>query len=567
VLELLIRNGLVVDGTGAGSRVADVGVHDGRIVTIGRVRELAREQIDADGLVVSPGFIDVHTHYDAQVMWDPLLSPSSSCGVTTVVSGNCGFSIAPLGEGDTDADADYVMRMLARVEGIPVAALTAGPGWDWTSFGSWLARLEGNLAVNAGFYVGHSTLRRAVMGEAAVGQPASPAQLAAMVHLLGRSLDEGGLGFSTTRGTSHNDHRGDPVPSRFATHDEFVALAAELRRHPRTSLGIMPTMSSYTGETYELMTAMAAAAERPLFWNAISVRPGDGEPAGRAAKLASADHARARGAQVFGLALAQPMRMRLNLASGVLYDSFPGWAEVMHAPLAEKMAALRDPSVRAKLRAGARDAPSPQWADWANATVVDVHASALQPLVGRRFGDIAAARGLDPFDTVLDVALEDQLQIGIAPPSAGDDDESWAERVRLWRDSRVVIGGSDAGAHLDMMSAFNGHLAVVGEAVRDREVLGLEEAVHLLTGEPAARLGLSGRGRLVEGAHADVLVFDAARIGPAPVHVRHDLPGGAWRIYGEAEGIEDVIVNGVRVLQVGQPTGARPGAVVRPGRR
>jgi N-acyl-D-aspartate/D-glutamate deacylase len=211
MLDLAIRGAVVADGTGQPSRRADVGVRNGLVVAVGTLDEPARQTIDAAGKVVAPGFVDVHTHYDAQVMWDPMASPSSACGVTTVISGNCGFTIAPL----APAEADYVMRMLARVEGMPIDALSAGCEWDWTSFGSWLARLEGNLAVNAGFFVGHSTLRRVVMGEASVGHQATEAQLDELCRLLGTCLEEGGLGLSTTRGASHNDPAA--IPSRRAT--------------------------------------------------------------------------------------------------------------------------------------------------------------------------------------------------------------------------------------------------------------------------------------------------------------------------------------------------------------
>ena len=374
------------------------------------------------------------------------------------------------------------------------------------------------------------------------------------------------MGFSTTRGVSHNDHRGDPVPSRWATDEELLELCREVGRHPGTSIGMLPTMSSYDNAVRELMTAMAVAADRPLNWNALSVRPGPGEAAGRQDKLASADHARRQGARVVGLVLAQPMRMRLNLGTGVLYDSFPEWAETMHLPLPEKMAALRSPAVRTQLRRGALGATSPHWADWGNCVITDVATPRLGGLVGRRVGDIAAERGADPFDTYLDVALDDGLGTGVEPLAPGDDDESWRQRAALWQDPRLVVGGSDAGAHLDMMQAFNGHLAVVGSAVRDRELLPLEAAVRVLTEVPARLFGLRDRGRVAEGWRADLVVFDPARVGAAPVEVRHDLPGGAWRLYGEAIGIEHVIVNGSVILDDGVATGSRPGMALRSGR-
>lgn len=219
MLDLLIKGGSVIDGTGRERFRADVGVRDGRIVAIGDINEQAAKTIDAEGRVVTPGFIDLHTHYDPQVMWDPAATPSSLHGVTSVFGGNCGFSIAPV----TPEAAEYLIPMLARVEGMPVESLEAGLDLMWDGFGSWLNRLEGNLAVNAGFMVGHSALRRVVMGEDAVGHEATPEQIAAMVALLHRSIEEGGMGFSSTASSTHNDHQGNPVPSRWATRDEFLA--------------------------------------------------------------------------------------------------------------------------------------------------------------------------------------------------------------------------------------------------------------------------------------------------------------------------------------------------------
>lgn len=562
MLDCVIRGGLVVDGTGAPGRVADVGVRDGRIVSIGRSDEAASQVIDADGLAVAPGFIDVHTHYDAQVLWDPHLTPTSLHGITTAIGGNCGFTIAPM----VPDEADYVMRMLARVEGMPTKSLEAGLDFGWSSFGSWLDRLEGNgLGINAGFLVGHSTVRRLVMGSASVSEQATDEQLKAMKSLLGQSLAEGGLGFSSTKAAAHNDHHGDPVPSRAATDAELVELAGVCRDHPGTTLELIPSIDPiWALEIYELMTAMVLAADRPLNWNLFNVRPG--EDSYLENRLGSADHARQRGATVVGLMLPDVMRMRLNFATGVLFDTLPDWAEIMHLDQAAKAEALARPEVRQQLVDGAAQAPHRSWGWWADTMVVDATSPSLQPLVGRRIGDLAAERGQAPFDVMCDIALEDDLLTGFGPPVVGDDDESWKKRAELLCDPRVLAGGSDAGAHLDMVMTWGCTSTLVGDAVRDRGLLSLEQAVNLVTDRPARHYGLRGRGRLADGWCADIVVFDPARLTKAPVTTAWDMPGGGWRLTGGAEGIEHVLVNGVETQRTGVLTEARPGTVIRSGR-
>ena len=562
MLDCVIRGGLVVDGTGAPGRVADVGVQDGRIVTIGRADQPANQVIDADGLAVAPGFIDVHTHYDAQVLWDPHLTPSSLHGITTAIGGNCGFTIAPMVPGE----ADYVMRMLARVEGMPTESLEAGLDFGWSSFGSWLDRLEANgLGVNAGFLVGHSTVRRLAMGSAAVGEAASDDQLEAMKSLLAQSLAEGGLGFSSTRASAHNDHNGDPVPSRSATDAEMVALAGVCRDYPGTTLEIIPSIDYlWAPEAYELMTAMVLAADRPMNWNLFNVRPGEDDYLEN--RLGSADYARQRGATVVGLMLPDVMQMRLNFATGVLYDTLPDWAEIMYLDHGAKVQALSRPEVRRRLVDGASQASHRTWVRWAETTVVDVSSPSLEPLVGRSIGELAVERGQEPFDVMCDISLEDDLMTGFGPPVVGDDDESWKKRAEMLGDPRVLAGGSDAGAHLDMMMTWGCTSALVGDTVRDRGLLSLEQAVNLVTDRPARHYGLRGRGRMAEGWCADIVVFDPARLTKAPVTTAFDMPGGGWRLTGGAEGIEHVFVNGVETQRAGALTDALPGQVIRSGR-
>ena len=565
MLDLLIKGGSVIDGTGRERFRADVGVRDGRIVAIGDITEQAAKTIDAEGRVVAPGFIDLHTHYDPQVMWDPAATPSSLHGVTSVFGGNCGFSIAPV----TPEAAEYLIPMLARVEGMPVESLEAGLDLMWDGFGSWLNRLEGNLAVNAGFMVGHSALRRVVMGEDAVGHEATPEQIAAMVALLHRSIEEGGMGFSSTASNTHNDHQGNPVPSRWATRDEFIALSTAAGQHAGTSLEFISSASAvFNDDEMNLMADMSVAAQRSLNWNVMVVSSDPATAEGRANKLSASDVAAAKGGHVVGLCLPEPMRMRLCFATGFVLDILPGIKDVIHLPLPERKAALSDPAVRATIAAALSQMP-PQHslAALADYRIIDVSKDELRPYVGRLVADIANEKGVAPIDALLDIVVADDLLTGLEPRFIGTDDESWVERVRLLEnDPRVIAGGSDAGAHLDMMKTFACHTGFLAEAVRNRQLISLERAVQLFTDAPARFYGVRDRGRVTEGWFADLVILDPDKVGPGEVVPRQDLPANGWRLYSEATGIDATIVNGVEIVRDGKVTGDTPGTTLRSGR-
>ncbi|HEY6319705.1 MAG TPA: amidohydrolase family protein [Acidimicrobiia bacterium] len=562
MLDVKIRGGEVVDGTGGPRRHADVGVREGRVVAIGAVDEDATQTIDADGLVVTPGFVDIHTHYDAQVLWDPATTPSPFHGVTSVVGGNCGFTIAPVEPSETE----YLTHMLARVEGMPLESLLAGVPYDWRSFGEYLGRLDGSLAVNAGFLVGHSALRRVVMGDDAVGNPATPDQVEAMTRLLGESLEAGGLGFSSSQATTHNDGNGDPVPSRSATPEELVALAEEAGRHEGTTLEFIPAVGGFNEGHLELMARMSAAADRPLNWNVLVPNAARADFAWKA--LQASDYAAERGGRVIALTVPDVMRTHLTFKAGFVLDALPGWNKTMALPPDEKMRALADPAERTRLaeRASSKDAGMLRGlATWENMTIIETFAPENRELVGRKVGDIATERGQAPFDALLDVVLADQLRTVLLPPIAGNDEASWELRRDIWRDKRAVVGASDAGAHLDMLSTFTYSTAML-RSCRERGLMPLEEAVQLLTDRQARLYGIRERGRVVEGWHADLVVLDPERVAPSPVVWRNDLPAGAGRLYAGAEGIEHVLVNGVEIARGGELTGARPGTLLRSGR-
>jgi N-acyl-D-aspartate/D-glutamate deacylase len=567
--DVSIIGGTVVDGTGAPARRADVGIRHGRVVAVGHLDESSRHTIDADGQVVAPGFIDLHTHYDAQAFWDTTLSPSPLHGVTTVIGGNCGFTIAPLsGDGGpvSASDADYLMRMLARVEGMPLESLQAGVPWDWSSTAEYFDRLDGTLMPNAGFLVGHSALRRVVMHDDATQRAATPEELATMQRLLHEGLAAGGMGFSSTWSTSHNDHTGCPVPSRHATRDELVALCSVVRDHPGTTLEFIPAVGKFDTEVFELMGDMSAAADRPLNWNLLQVYAQNWDLVQH--QLAGYEIAASRGGQVLALTLPDTFRLRLNLISGFILDILPGWDALMALPKAEKIRQLRDPELRAEWNRLAQSdtGPTRSIGNWGSYVLLQTFADANRPFEGRTVGDVARELGRQPWDALVDIALADDLRTVIASQDRGQDPATWQRRVEVWRDHRAIVGASDAGAHLDMIDSFSFSTTLLAKAVREHALMPIEEAVTHLTDRPARLYGLRDRGRLAEGFFADVVVFDPATIAPSPVSVRFDLPAGAGRVFGGAEGIGHVLVNGVPCVEGTTLLDARPGSLIRSGR-
>ena len=560
MFDVVIRNGLVVDGTGSPGQTADVAIRDGRIVAIGEVSDKGNHEIDAEGLVVAPGFVDVHTHFDAQVFWDTTLSPSPLHGVTTVISGNCGFTIAPL----EPEHGDYMMRMLARVEGMPLASLQQGVPWNWRTFGEYLDAIDGSLMPNAGFLVGHSALRRTVMGERSVGEFASDDELRAMKELLAESIAAGGLGFSSSWAKTHNDAAGDAVPSRHASETELVELCSVLKDTSAVALEFIPTIERFDDEVYQLLTDMSVAADRPLNWNVIFANARQADVIQE--KLRASDFAAEQGGRVIALTAPMPAESRLSFESGFLLDTLHGWSEPMALSNKEKLALLSDPERRNELNENAQKPSAFRGvARWERLTVGEVTKQDLKHLEGRSIGDIAEELGKTPWEALCEIVVEDDLKTGLYPPAAGDNEESWALRQALWNDERCLIGASDAGAHLDFLATFN-YSTYLLAAARDRNLLSLESAVQKLTDAPARLYGLKDRGRIEEGWCADLVIFDANEVAPAEIEVREDLPGGAWRLYSEAVGVHHVFINGEQAVLDGQFTDARPGTLLRSGR-
>lgn len=564
MLDIKIVNGTVVDGRGKPGFAADVGIRDGRIVAIGEVTEDAAEVVDAKGQVVCPGFVDTHTHYDAQLFWDPDVTPSCFHGVTTILAGNCGFSIAPL----TKDSAEYLLPMLARVEGMPQASLEEGVPWNWDSFGSYLERLDNTLGINAGFFVGHSAIRRAVMGPRAVGSEATGEELAAMCDLLDKSLDEGALGLSTTVSRSHNDADGNPVPSRHASRDEFLSLASVVGKYEGTSLELLPNLD-FDDDMKELMADFSLAARRPVNWNVLSIADASEHSKAEAERmLAVSDYARRKGGEVIALVFVAPPTMRLNFVSGFVLDSLYGWEELFKLPAIDRIEKLKDPEYRRRLDENAKSEKAGvfrQMSDWHNWIVAETFSPETAQFKGRRVKDIAEELGKLPFDAMIDVVVADGLKTSLLRKSGKEDKASYELRAQVWKDDRTVVGASDAGAHMDMIDAFAFSTKLLQTGVREHQVISLEDAIHELTEVPAKMMGLRERGVIREGWHADIVVFDPATVGLSDIYTRFDLPADEGRLYADAHGISRVIVNGRTIVKDGEHTGAKPGKVIRSG--
>jgi len=565
MLDTLIRNATVVDGTGAPGFRADVGIRDGIVASLGGTGETASRTVEADGLVLAPGFIDPHTHYDAQLFWDPFASPSNLHGVTTVIGGNCGFTLAPLGP----SDADYLRRMMANVEGMPLSALENGIDWNWSSFGEYLDRLDGRIGVNAGFLVGHCALRRSIMGEAAVGERASLEQTAAMVRLLRESIEAGGLGFSSSQAFTHVDGAGDAVPSRWASRDETLALAGAVREHPGTTLEFIidGCLNQFEDSEIGLMIAMSLAANRPLNWNVMQVSALRRER--HEHQLSAGSKAKAAGARIVALTMPTLGGLKMSFLDYCALNSIPEWGPILKLPVPERIRALKDPAVRQRMREGGARPEAGVFGALAKGEryeIGETFAPENAAFAGRLVSDVAAEIGRSPFDTLLDVVVADELRTALWPLPTDDDVDSWKLRLEVWRDDRAMIGGSDAGAHLDRMCGARYPTGFLGDVVRERGLLSIEEAVHMMTGRPAALFGLRGRGRIAPGCHADLVLLDSATVGPGPVRTAADLPGGTERLWSEARGIERVMVAGRDIVREGKPTGDLPGRVIRSGR-
>jgi N-acyl-D-aspartate/D-glutamate deacylase len=556
--DLIVRGGVVVDGTGGPGRRADVAVKDGRIAEVGAVDTDASRVIDADGLTVTPGFIDIHTHYDAQLHFEPTASPSSWHGVTTVLTGNCGFTFAPA----KPEDLGWLLQMLSRVEGMSAEGLAQGVTFGGGSFADFLAGLDGRVGVNVAANVGHCALRRWVMGDEASERAATDREVSAMCDLLRISMGEGAVGFTSSQLDLHVAHDGRPVPSNLAEPDELVALASVLAEGDRGAIEFIPRsfLTGYSDADRRLIRAMAAASGKPVHLNTVTQMPH--APDGWKRSLQFAEESAIDGIQIHPMFATNRRGTHFALGNTFLFDEMPTFRETLTLAPADRDRRLRDPAVRDRMREELADPRGRSFVfSWDAVIVEDVTDPAHASWVGQSVAALAGGRGEDPFDCFVEVSLAEGLrtQFGLA---ARPDPVRQAATETLIRSPVMMAGSSDGGAHLLSFCGADFPTRLLTEWVPD--VLGFEAAVARLTSVPAAAYGLADRGVIRPGAAADLLLLDRSRLaaGEGARYVE-DFPAGSGRYVVDAKGYVAVIVNGRTLLQEGEPTGELPGVVIR----
>jgi N-acyl-D-aspartate/D-glutamate deacylase len=557
--DLLIKNGMVVDGTGFSRYRADVAVSGGTIAEIGRIRGAARTTIDAEGLFVAPGVIDLHTHYDAQPFWDRLCTSSVWHGVTTVLTGNCGLTLAPLRPEHREA----MLATFCCVEDLPIRSLSSVLPWTWESFGEYLDAIDIGLGVNMMPLVGHNPLRLSVMDKAAWDRTATPDEIATMQDLLRAALEEGAWGWSTTVSPTHAGPRGEPVPTRLAANDERVALGRTLGEFNRGIIEILPPGAGQPDEADRRhLFDVAQASGRPVFFLGFD-----------ASARGYVEDATRQGAQLYNLLRAIPFNPRFKLKKTTYFGNLDVWDVVMARPFEEKMALLANPEKRAEMREAAlqrqrrRPGVPGRFIKWKSMIVSKAALPENRACEGRSLTELAEARGVHVADAMLDLALEEKLETEFLLQSRSpEEDVELAEYVKT---GHALPSQTDAGAHLNTNFCTAGESSyVLGQWVRERQLLTLEDAVRRFTFQPASIMGLRDRGLVREGMVADLMVFDLARIGVKDDEVTRDGPSGSPRRVQGAEGVEHVVVGGEVVFDRGRHTGAFPGRVLRaPGRK
>jgi N-acyl-D-amino-acid deacylase len=557
--DLVIKNGMVIDGSGGQRYRADVGVKDGKIATIGRINAPANEVIDAEGHVVAPGFVDGHTHMDAQIFWDSLGSCSCYHGVTSVVMGNCGFTLAPCRE----EEVDYVFRNLERAEDISRDAMLAGIKWQWETYPEYLDVIDKlPKGMNYAGYVGHSALRTYVMGERAFEEQATEDDLKAMIANVQDSVRAGAIGFSTSRSPAHLRPDDRPVASRTADFSEVQAIVNGMGDagggifQLAMQRGTMDEQKAF----YQSLMDLSRDSGCPITFGSLTRRESPGLWRDLYEIIARGNRT---GSRIWTQVQAREINTVLSFETQLPYDNWPVWRDIRNLPLAEQKKALQDPAMRAKLVAAAKsaapnkkvtggEARPPEW-DWFY--YMD---RAMYP--HRTLADIARERGVDPVDAFIDICLETDLKAFFRQPIAN---ELESDALEIMKDPNSVVTFSDSGAHVSqiMDSSLQTHL--LSYWVREKQEFSLEQAVKMITYDTATAWGFHDRGLLRQGMAADIVVFDPDKIEPQMPTVEYDLPAGAQRLKQMADGIAATVINGQTVLRNNQHTGALPGQLLR----
>ena len=558
--DLVIKHGTVVDGSGGARYRADVGLKDGRIVEIGRITSRGERTIDAEGHVVTPGFVDGHTHMDAQIFWDPLGTSSCYHGVTTAIMGNCGFTLAPCGARDTD----FVFRNLERAEDIPRESMLAGIKWQWETFPEFLDVLDGlPKGINYGGYIGHSALRTYVMGERAFTDLATDNDLERMSRAVKDAVRAGAMGFSTSRTFNHITADDRPVASRVADWPEVRRLVNAMGE---MGAGIFEIAGETTGrdperqkDYFDRLKDLAVESGRPIMFGMFSVRvaPDLWRP-----YYQLLDDVAAAGGRMFAQAHSRSLSVLLSFEAHTPFDKWDVWRDLRAKPLAEQQVLLRDPALKARLvevaskpfdgpRVVGAEARPPAW-DW----VWFLEGPAKEV----RMSDLARERGVHPVELMIDLALERDMKAFFRQPIANEDQDAVLE---MMQHPRSLVTFSDSGAHVSQIMDSSLQTHVLSHWVREKQAFSLEQAVRLLTYDTATAWGLHDRGLVREGMKADLLVIDPDRVQARMPEVVHDLPAGAKRLVQKSDGIKASIVAGTTILENSVPTGALPGELVR----
>lgn len=555
--DLLIKNGTVVDGTGAAQYRADVAVTNGKIAEIGKITEGAKKIIDASDLIVAPGFIDPHTHYDAQICWDPLITSSSWHGVTSLVMGNCGVGIAPC----KPEAREIAAWDLVNVEAIPFDVLTKGITWDWVTFPEYMdaARKRGS-GINVGFMAPLTPFRHFVMGEESMDRAATPQETAQIKALIKEAVAAGAFGFTTTNVAQHIGYKGRPIACRQADRNEFTAYANALKELGKgcMELALTNDVGSIDEQEYALLDLLLTESGRPVTWLALLDR--DDRPGSWKKTLEATDALCKKGAvpQVS----CRPLIIQIDLRVPFIFANLPCWKPAFQRPVEEQKQFYRDASFRAAFRKE-MEAPKVFGGKWERCVVHEVGNPAMKSLIGKSVAQIAKERGKDGLDTFLDLAIEDDLQLLYTYELFNAKEENIPELIL---EPRVMIGLSDGGAHCDMLCDVGYCTYLLGTWVRDKGVLTLEHAVKRLTSEPAAFFGITQRGMIKKGLAADFAIFDFNTVGSKKRgDMVNDLPGGGKRLIMPAQGVQYTVVNGTVLYDGGKHTGALPGHVLRSG--